>query len=85
MGTKCMPSYANIFMGWFEKNFIFPLLTNLSNFYLRFIDIFLIWNSTKAEFDNFFKKKPMNVILASNFNVKCLKQKSIFSTSQCLK
>ena len=54
MGTKCMPSYANIFMGWFEKNFIFPLLTNLSNFYLRFIDIFLIWNSTKAEFDNFF-------------------------------
>ena len=52
MGTKCAPSYANIFMGWFEE-----LLTNLSDFYLRFMDdIFLIWNGTKTEFDNFLKK-----------------------------
>ena len=57
MGTKCAPSYANIFMGWFEEKFIFPLLTNLSDFYLRFIDdIFLIWNGTKSESDNFLKK-----------------------------
>ena len=57
MGTKCAPSYANIFMGWFEGKFIFPLLTNLSDFYQRFIDdIFLIWNGTKTEFDNFLKK-----------------------------
>ena len=80
MGTKCAPSYANIFMGWFEEKFIFPLLTNLSDFYLRFIDdIFLVWNGTKAEFDGFLKK--LNVIL----NMKCLKQKSISSTPQCLK
>ena len=52
MGTKCAPSYVNIFMGWFEEKFIFPLLTNLSDFYLRFIDdIFLIWNGTKTAFD----------------------------------
>ena len=57
MGTKSAPSYANIFMGWFEEKFIFPLLTNLSDFYLRFVDnIFLIWNGTKTEFDDFFKK-----------------------------
>ena len=57
MGTKCPPSYANIFMGWFEEKFIFPLLTNLSDFYLHFVeDIFLIWNGTKTEFDNFLKK-----------------------------
>ena len=56
MGTKCAPSYANIFMGWFEEKFIFLLLTNLSNFYLRFIDdIFLIWNVTKTEFDDILK------------------------------
>ena len=86
MGTKCAPSYANIFMGWFEEMFIFPLLTNLSNFYMRFIDnIFLIWNGTKTEFDNFFKKKLMIVILASNLNMKWLKQKSIFSTPQHIK
>ena len=36
---------------------MFPLLTNLSTFYLRFIDyIFLIWNCTKTEFDYFFIK-----------------------------
>ena len=57
MGTKCPPSYSNIFMGCFEEKFIFPILTNLSDFYLRFIDdIFLIWNGTKTEFDDFFKK-----------------------------
>ena len=85
MGTNCAPSYANIFMGWFEEKFIFPLLTNLSDFYLRFIDdIFLIWNGTKTESDNFLKKL-MNVILASNLDMTCLKQKSIFSTPQCLK
>ena len=57
MGTKFAHSYANIFMGRFEEKFIFPLLTsdNLSDFYLRFIDdIFLIWNGTKTEFDEFF-------------------------------
>ena len=36
---------------------MFALLTNLSNLYLRFIsDIFLIWNGTKVEFDNFLNK-----------------------------
>ena len=57
MGTKCAPTYANTFMGWFEETFIFPLLTNISNFYLRFIDdVFLIWNGIKTEFDSFLKK-----------------------------
>ena len=56
-GTKCTPGYTNIFMGLLEEKFIFPLLTNLTGFYLRFIDdIFLIWNGTKTEFDNFLKK-----------------------------
>ena len=57
MGTKCAPSYANIFMGWFEEKFIFSLPTNLSDFYLRFTDdILLIWNGTKIEFYDFLKK-----------------------------
>ena len=44
-------------MGQFEEKSIFPLLTNFSDFYLRFIDeIFLIWNGTKTEFDNFLNK-----------------------------
>ena len=57
MGNKCAPSYANIFMGWFEEKFIFSFLTNLRDFYLRFIDdIFLIWNGTKVEFEKCLKK-----------------------------
>ena len=57
MGNKCVPSYANIFISWFEEKLILPFLTNFSDFYLRFIDdIFLIWNGTKTEFDNFLKK-----------------------------
>ena len=85
MGTKYVPSYANIFMGWFEEKFIFPLVINLSNFYLRFIDdIFLFWNGTKTEFDNFLKKNH-EFYPSINLNMKCLKQKSIFTTAQCLK
>ena len=38
MGTKCAPSYANVFMGKFEERYIYPLIEKLSNFYLRFID-----------------------------------------------
>lgn len=38
MGTKCAPSDTNAFMGSFEENFIFSLLTNLSEFHLRFTE-----------------------------------------------
>ena len=82
MHTKYAPSYTNIFMDWFEEKFLFPLLTNLDNFYLRFIDdIFLVLKLNLMTF----LKKSVNVILASNLNMKFLKQKSIFSTPQCLK
>ena len=54
MDTKYAPNYANIFMGWLEEQFIFPLLANLIAFHLRFIDnIFLIWNGTKLNLTTF--------------------------------
>ena len=54
MGTKCAPTYANIFMGWFEETFIYPLLTNKSLMYYRFIDdIFLLWKGTENELKDF--------------------------------
>ena len=57
MVSKCASNYANIFIGWFVEKFVSLLLTNLIHFCPRFIDnIFLIWNGTKTEFDNFFKK-----------------------------
>ena len=36
MGTKCAPSYANIFMGMLEERYIYQLIEK--NFYLLFID-----------------------------------------------
>ena len=70
MSSKCVPSYANILMGWFQEKFIFPLLTNLSNFYLCFIDdIFLIWNGTKNEFDNFLKKNQCHLSIKFEYEM----------------
>ena len=57
MGTKCAPCYANLFMGWFEEKFIYKKIKKFSNTYLRYIDdIFLIWNGTKEQFENFIKE-----------------------------
>ena len=56
MGTKCAPSYANIFMGDFEEKHIYPFNNQYSTVYLRYIDdIFMIWKGTKEQLDNFNK------------------------------
>lgn len=50
-GTKCAPSYANLFMGCFEEHFTYLLILRFLKFYLRCIDvIFLIWNRTQEGF-----------------------------------
>ena len=49
MGTKCAPSYVNMFVGIFEEKFIYPLLNNMTRLYLRFIDdIFIIWTGIET-------------------------------------
>ena len=54
MGTKCAPSYANLFMGKFEETFILPKLLNKCPLYLRYIDdIFFIWENSEAELKSF--------------------------------
>ena len=64
MGTKCAPSYANIFMGMFEERYIYPLIEKISNFYLRFIDdIFLIWTGTTDQLLKF--KQQINEVHSS--------------------
>ena len=53
MGTICAPPYANIFMGKFETDNIYPVFTGKCPLYLRFIDdIFGIWIGTKEEFNS---------------------------------
>ena len=57
MGTICASNYANIFMGKFEKTYIYLYINQFSNFYCRFInDIFFIWNGTVIQLQQFMKK-----------------------------
>ena len=54
MGTKCAPSYANIFMGQFEAKNIYSRIKDKSLQYLRYIDdIFMIWTGTPEELTSF--------------------------------
>ena len=56
MGTICAPSYANVFMDYFDQKYIYPLIEGKSSTYFRCInDIFLIWTEKKNELDQFFK------------------------------
>lgn len=55
MGTKFAPSYANLFMGAFEKNMIIG--SNWQNhivIYRRYIDdLFFVWKGDESDFEKF--------------------------------
>jgi hypothetical protein len=57
MGSKCSCSYANIFMGKFESDYIYPTINDKSLCYFRFVDdIFMIWIGTKEDLLIFFEQ-----------------------------
>ena len=57
MGSKCSCSYANLFMGKFEKDRIYPLIANKCLCYYRFVDdIFMIWTGSEKEIKYFFTR-----------------------------
>ena len=57
MGTKCAPTYANIFMGMFKENYIYHLIQEKCKLYLRYIDdIYLTWTETLDELNKFIAK-----------------------------
>ena len=54
MGSICSPSYANLFMGYFESKYLYPLIRGKCKFYTRYIDdIFMIWKGTEEELKEF--------------------------------
>ena len=54
IGTICAPNQANILMEEIERNFMYPCLQTISNFYHRFIDdIFLLWNGSEKQLLDF--------------------------------
>ena len=57
MGTICAPAYANLFMGKFENDNIYPHIKEFSKLYLRYIDdIFMTWTGSFDAFKNFIDK-----------------------------
>ena len=54
MGTVAAPSYATIYMGYFEEKFIYPIINSECLFYTRYIDdIFLIYTGGEAKLIEF--------------------------------
>ena len=57
MGSKCSPTYANIFMDDFENKHILPRIENKTLCYYRFIDdIFMIWTQSVTELKELFEE-----------------------------
>ena len=57
MGSKCSGSYADIFMGSFENQHIYPRINRKHRGYTRFKDdIFLIWTAGEAALLDFFQE-----------------------------
>ena len=80
MGSNCSPSYATIFMGKFEEQFIYPAIRGLHILYLRCIDdIFIIWTGTKEGFKEFIKELNLRHPSIKFDYTYYLKQRSQFS------
>ena len=57
MGTICALNYAKIFMGNFEKTYIYPSIHSFSHFYWQFIDnILFLLNETVVQLQEFIMK-----------------------------
>ncbi len=76
MGTICAPNYANLFVGFFEKNFIFNPVKNthiskIVKWYRYIDDIFCIYNGSSddlAEFITLLNSFDSNLQFTSNFS-----------------
>ena len=57
VGSECSCLYADFFMGSFEKDHIYPLITNKHLCYYCLVnDIFMIWLGSEQELNDFFAK-----------------------------
>lgn len=67
MGSTCTPTYANIHLGWWERNLGFrEVLAEYKQWiplWLRYIDdVVLIWSGTQKKIFEFVGKLNTNVI-----------------------
>ncbi|CAJ0968092.1 unnamed protein product [Ranitomeya imitator] len=71
MGARCAPSYANLYMGWWEETHVYQLhmFQRCVLEWHRFIDdVLLLWTGTLDECNNFIdslNRNPWNIRLTS--------------------
>lgn len=58
MGSSCAPTYANLYLGWWDATIIFgsdaPDMVNRIRFWARYINyIFVVWQGTQVELQEF--------------------------------
>ncbi|OCT70307.1 hypothetical protein XELAEV_18037231mg [Xenopus laevis] len=70
MGSTCAPTYANLYLGWWERKWVFG--DNMAEYtqhiplWARYIDdIVLIWTSTASKFESF-----VNLLNTNDINLK---------------
>ena len=70
MGTRVAPCYANIFMGWFEDNYV-------SIYEEVYIHLYLIWTHSHTQLEELVQH--LNQCMPStNFKTEASQEKEIF-------
>ncbi|XP_073422111.1 uncharacterized protein [Dendrobates tinctorius] len=67
MGCPCAPSYANLFLGWWEETIVFGGEEKwwhcLISLWYRFIDdVFMVWTGDKDQFEEFVRELNRNSV-----------------------
>ncbi|CAJ0933915.1 unnamed protein product [Ranitomeya imitator] len=76
MGARCAPSYANLFLGWWEETTVFlhPLFGTMACTWQRYIDdILMIWTGSLEDCNQF-----INDLNTNNLNIRLT---SVISTT----
>ncbi|XP_056388374.1 oocyte zinc finger protein XlCOF8.4-like [Hyla sarda] len=65
MGSPCAPTYANLYLGWWEESVVFSEAlqhhTELVGLWARYIDdVFILWNGTPDQFASFVAALKVN-------------------------
>ncbi|XP_072007089.1 uncharacterized protein [Engystomops pustulosus] len=74
MGAKCAPSYANLFLGWWEENVVYRLeayKTKVSGWFRYIDDILLLWTGSSEDCVGFISElnnNPWNIKLTSTLS-----------------
>ncbi|CAJ0965642.1 unnamed protein product [Ranitomeya imitator] len=74
MGARCAPSYANLFLGWWEESVVFEngAYKKFCQKWLRFIDdVIIFWTGTEEDYHLFLtdlNNNPFNIRLTSHLS-----------------